>query len=446
MSLPAPDLAPAALAARLPALRERYAAVQAQGLNLDLTRGKPSAEQLDLAEPMLALPGEGIHTDSAGVDVRNYGGLDGLLELRQIFSELLDVPVAQLLALGNASLTLMHDSMAYAHLWGVPGSPRPWAQEKRVRFICPVPGYDRHFALCEAFGVEMITVPMTPDGPDVEAVAALVADDPSIKGLWVVPTYANPDAAVVTEAVARRLLSMPTAAPDFRVFWDNAYALHHLTADEVKTPSVLELAEDAGNPDRPLLFASTSKISFAGAGVAFFGASPANVAWYRRHLSVQSIGPDKVNQLRHSLFFRDAEGVREHMRRHREILAPKFEAVVRILTERLGDQGVASWTVPRGGYFVSLDVVPGTASRVVELAKGAGIALTPAGATFPYGRDPHDANLRLAPSLPPPAEVEQATEAVATCVLLAAAEAAQAEATQAAATQAGAAQAGGGEA
>ena len=425
MSTPAPDDATqAALAAALPALREQYADLQAQGLSLDLTRGKPSSEQLDLAEPMLALPGEGVHTDSTGVDVRNYGGLDGLLDLRRIFSELLDVPVGQLLALGNASLTLMHDAMAYAHLWGVPGSPRPWGREERIRFVCPVPGYDRHFSVCEAFGVEMVTVPMTPDGPDAEAVAALVADDPSVKGLWVVPTYSNPGGAVVTEAVARRLLSMPAAAPDFRIFWDNAYALHHLTADEVKTPSVLELAEEAANPDRPLLFASTSKVSFAGAGVAFLGASPANVAWYRGHLSVQSIGPDKVNQLRHALFFRDAEGVREHMRRHRDILAPKFEAVARILTERLGDHGVASWTAPRGGYFVALDVVPGTASRVVELAKGAGIALTPAGATFPYGRDPRDANLRLAPSLPPLAEVEQAIDGVATCVLLAAAEAA----------------------
>ncbi len=422
VSTPAPESSPAALAARLPELREQYAALQAQGLKLDLTRGKPSAEQLDLADAMLALPGAGVHTDSTGVDVRNYGGLDGLLELRQIFSELLAVPVEQLLALGNASLTLMHDSMAYAHLWGVPGSPRPWGREEKIKFICPVPGYDRHFSVCEAFGVEMVTVPMTPDGPDAEAVAALVADDPSIKGLWVVPTYANPDGSVVTEAVARRLLSMPTAAPDFRIFWDNAYALHHLTPDEVKTASVLELAEELGNPDRPLLFASTSKITFAGAGVAFFGASPANVAWYRKHLSVQSIGPDKVNQLRHAMFFGNAEGVREHMRKHRDILAPKFDAVVRILTERLGDQEVAHWTVPQGGYFVSLDVVPGTAARVVELAKGAGIALTPAGATFPYGRDPHDANLRLAPSLPPLPEIEAATEAVATCVLLAAAE------------------------
>ncbi len=412
----------AALADQLPALREQYAALQDLGLKLDLTRGKPSAQQLDLAEPMLALPGVGVHTDADGVDVRNYGGLDGLPQLRRIFAELLDVPVDQLLALGNASLTLMHDTMAYAFLWGVPGSAQPWGREPQVKIICPVPGYDRHFAVCEAFGIEMVTVPMTPDGPDAEAVAALVADDPTIKGLWVVPTYANPDGAVVSEAVARRLVSMPTAAPDFRIFWDNAYALHHLTQNETKTANAIDLAAQAGNPDRVMMYASTSKITWAGAGVAFLASSPTNVAWYKKHLGVQSIGPDKVNQLRHALFFESAEGVRAHMRKHRDILAPKFAAVDRILTERLGDLGVAHWTAPQGGYFVSLDVVPGTAARVVELAKGAGIALTPAGATFPYGKDPQDSNIRLAPSMPPLAEVEQAMDAVATCVLLAAAE------------------------
>jgi aspartate/methionine/tyrosine aminotransferase len=414
-----------ALAAALPELRARYEELRSRGLRLDLTRGKPSAEQLDLAEPLLALPGEGVHTDADGTDVRNYGGLLGLPQLRRMFAELLDVPVDQLLALGNASLTLMHDAIAYAMLWGVPGGTEPWSRGP-VRFVCPVPGYDRHFALCEAFGIEMVTVPMTPDGPDAEAVAALVADDPTIKGLWAVPTYANPDGAVVAEAVARRLVSMPAAAPDFRIFWDNAYAIHHLTEDEVKTANALDLAAEAGNPDRVLMFASTSKVSFAGAGVAFFASSPANVAWYTDHLKYQSIGPDKVNQLRHALFFGSAEGVREHMRRHREILAPKFRAVSEILAERLGDHGVATWTEPRGGYFVSLDVVPGTASRVVELAKGAGIALTPAGATFPYGKDPDDRNIRLAPSMPPLDEVRVAMDGVATCVLLAAAEAASA--------------------
>lgn len=426
--VPSTGSAPAsspALAAALPELRARYEELRSRGLKLDLTRGKPSAEQLDLAEPLLALPGEGVHTDADGTDVRNYGGLLGLPQLRRMFAELLDVPADQLLALGNASLTLMHDAIAYAMLWGVPGGTEPWSRGP-VKFVCPVPGYDRHFALCEAFGIEMVTVPMTPDGPDAEAVAALVADDPTIKGLWAVPTYANPDGAVIAEAVARRLVSMPAAAPDFRIFWDNAYAIHHLTEDEVKTANAIDLAAEAGNPDRVLMFASTSKVSFAGAGVAFFASSPANVAWYTDHLKYQSIGPDKVNQLRHALFFGSAEGVREHMRRHREILAPKFRAVGEILAERLGDHGVATWTEPRGGYFVSLDVVPGTASRVVELAKDAGIALTPAGATFPYGEDPDDRNIRLAPSMPPLDEVRVAMDGVATCVLLAAAEAAAA--------------------
>jgi DNA-binding transcriptional MocR family regulator len=414
----------AGLAARLPELREQYAALQARGLKLDLTRGKPSAEQLDLAEPLLALPGEGVHTDDTGTDVRNYGGLSGLPQLRRIFAELLGVPVEQLLAQGNASLTLMYDTVVQALLFGVPGSARPWSREEQIAFVCPVPGYDRHFAICEELGIRMVTVPMTPDGPDAEAVATLVADDPSIKGMWVVPTYANPDGAVVSEAVARRLVSMPAAAPDFRIFWDNAYAVHHLTEHETKSANAIDLAAEAGSPDRVLMYASTSKISFAGAGVAFFASSPSNVAWFTKHLAIRSIGPDKVNQLRHALFFRDADGVRDHMRKHREILAPKFRAVVDILTERLGDVAVATWNEPEGGYFVSVDVVPGTASRVVELAKAAGIALTPAGATFPYGKDPLDRNIRLAPSMPPLEEVRVAMDGVATCILLAAAEAA----------------------
>ncbi|MBD5786610.1 aminotransferase class I/II-fold pyridoxal phosphate-dependent enzyme [Cellulosimicrobium terreum] len=410
------------LASSLADLQQAYAGLQARGLRLDLTRGKPSAEQLDLSEALLALPGEGVHTDDTGTDVRNYGGLAGLPQLRRIFAELLGVPVEQLVAGGNASLTMMYDVLAYATLFGVPGSERPWGREERVRFVCPVPGYDRHFTVCEALGIEMVTVPMTADGPDAEAVAALVADDPSIKGMWVVPTYANPDGSVVTDEVARRLVSMPTAAPDFRILWDNAYALHHLTDDEVTSADALGLAAEAGNPDRVLMLASTSKITFAGAGVAFLAASPANVAWYTTHLSAQSIGPDKVNQLRHALFFGDAEGVRAHMRRHRDIIAPKFEAVTGILADRLGGTGVATWTEPKGGYFVSLEVVPGTASRVVELAKAAGIALTPAGAPFPYGKDPSDEVLRLAPTLPPLDEVRVAMDGVATCVLLAAAE------------------------
>ncbi|GAB3088347.1 aminotransferase class I/II-fold pyridoxal phosphate-dependent enzyme [Isoptericola nanjingensis] len=421
-----PTAQAADLAERLGDLRREYADLQARGLRLDLTRGKPSAEQLDLAEALLALPGEGHHTAEDGTDTRNYGGLAGLPELRAIFAELLGVPVDQLLAQGNASLTLMYDTIVQALLFGVPGSERPWSREEQITFVCPVPGYDRHFAICEELGIRMVTVPMTPDGPDAEAVAALVADDPTIKGLWVVPTYANPDGSVVSEAVARRLVSMPAAAPDFRIFWDNAYAVHHLTEHEAKSANAIGLAAEAGNPDRVLLYASTSKISLAGSGVAFFASSPANVAWFTKHLGIRSIGPDKVNHLRHAQFFGDAAGVRAHMRKHREILAPKFRAVVDILDARLGDAGVATWTRPDGGYFVSVDVVPGTAARVVQLAKEAGIALTPAGATFPYHQDPNDRNLRLAPTMPPLDEVRVAMDGVATCILLAAAEAAAA--------------------
>ena len=421
-----PDQATAvdpALAARLPELREQYAALQARGLSLDLTRGKPSAEQLDLSEALLSLPGEGNHTSASGTDVRNYGGLAGLPELREIFAELLGVPTEQLLAQDNASLRLMYDCVVQAMLFGAPGGDGPWsAAEGPITFICPVPGYDRHFAICEELGIRMVTVPMTPDGPDAEAVAELVADDPSVKGLWAVPTYANPDGSVISEAVARRLVSMPAAAGDFRIFWDNAYAVHHLTEHETKTANAIELAAEAGNPDRVLMFASTSKVTFAGAGVSFLASSPANVAWFTEHLSIRSIGPDKVNQLRHAQFFGDAAGVRAHMAKHREILAPKFSAVVSILTERLADTDVATWTDPDGGYFVSVDVVPGTASRVVELAGAAGIKLTPAGATFPYGRDPENRNIRLAPSMPPLDEVRVAMDGVATCMLLAAAE------------------------
>lgn len=412
----------AALTAAFPELREAYAALQAKGLKLDLTRGKPSAEQLDLSNPMLALPGERSR-DAAGTDVRNYGGLDGLPELRALFAELLDVPVDQLLAGGNASLTMMYDTVAWAMLFGFSESPAPWSREETVRWICAVPGYDRHFGVCEELGIEMITVPMTPDGPDVEAVRELVATDPTVKGMWVVPTYSNPDGSVVSDDVARALVEMPAAAPDFRILWDNAYALHHLTDTETPTAPALRLAAEAGHPDRVIMYASTSKITWAGGGVAFLASSPANVAWYKRHLAKASIGPDKVNHLRHALFFGSADGVRAHMRKHREILAPKFEAVTTILAERLGEYGVGRWTDPKGGYFVALDVLPGTASRVVTLAKEAGIALTPAGATYPYGKDPEDQNIRLAPSMPPLAEVTEAMDGVATCVLLAAAEA-----------------------
>ena len=400
--------------------QQAYDALVASGLKLDLTRGKPSSEQLDLADGLLGLPTTTTTPD--GVDARNYGGLAGVTELRAVFAELLGLETAQISAQGNSSLTLMKDVLSYLWLKGGVDSERPWGQEEKVKFVCPVPGYDRHFALLEWFGIEMVNVPMHDDGPDADAVAALVADDPSIKGMWLVPTYANPTGQTTTQEVAERLASMPTAAPDFKIFWDNAYALHHLTAEETKSADIVSLAAVAGNPHRPVLFASTSKITYAGSGVAFVGGSRETITWFHDNLGLGSIGPDKVNHLRHLEFFGNAQGVRDHMAKQRDLLAPKFAEVERVLTERLGGLGVATWTHPRGGYFVSLDVLPGTATRVIELAKAAGVALTPAGSAFPYKRDPDDTNIRLAPSFPTLGEVTGAMEAVATCVLLAAAE------------------------
>ncbi len=399
---------------------QAYAALRGRGLKLDLTRGKPAAEQLDLANALLTLP-HGF-TDASGTDTRNYGGLDGIRELREIFAELLGIDTDQVIAGGNSSLTMMHDTLVHLLLHGGVDSARPWVQEEKVTFICPVPGYDRHFTLLQSYGIEMVTVPMNADGPDAEAVARLAGSDPSIKGMWIVPTYANPSGSVTSLEVAARLASMETAAPDFKIFWDNAYAFHHLTEDEAKSADILSLAAAAGHPHRPVMFASTSKITHAGSGVAFLAGSVETIRWYLGHLGKGSIGPDKVNQLRHAQFFGSPQGVRDHMVKHREVIAPKFAEVERVLTERLGGLGIATWTHPQGGYFVSLDVLDGTASRVIELAREAGIALTPAGSSFPLGDDPRNRNIRLAPTFPALAEVTEAMEAVATCVLLAAAE------------------------
>ncbi len=411
------------LAAFRDAKQQEYDALRQRGLKLDLTRGKPSSAQLDLSDRLLSLPS--TSRDRTGTDVRNYGGLDGLLELREIFAQLLSVEPEQVICGGNSSLTMMHDTLVDLLLHGAPDSPRPWVDDLRdggVKFVCPVPGYDRHFSMLASFGIEMVPVPMNQDGPDVAAVAALVRDDPRVKGMWIVPTYANPTGAVCSQEVAAELASMPTAAADFRIFWDNAYAFHHLSDQEAKSADILTLAAASGHPNRPIVFASTSKITLAGAGVAVMAASVENRTWFLGHLAMGSIGPDKVNQLRHVEFFGSADGVREHMRRHREILAPKFAAVDAALTAALGGLDVATWNRPAGGYFVNLDVLEGTASRVVALAKDAGIALTPAGASYPLGHDPRDTNIRLAPTFPALAEVETAMAGVATCVALAAAE------------------------
>lgn len=399
-----------------------YATLKTEKLTLDLTRGKPSPEQLDLSAALLALPGDGDFRDGTGTDCRNYGGLHGLPELRAIFGELLGIPVSNLLAGNNASLELMHDVITFATLYGTPDSPRRWADEPTVKFLCPCPGYDRHFAITEGLGFEMIPIPMRHNGPDTQAIAALLAEDPQIKGLWAVPNYSNPTGVVFSEDVVRELVSMPAAAPDYRLFWDNAYAVHPLTDTAAPVLDVLGMAAEAGNPNRPLVFASTSKITFAGAGVSFIGASTANLDWYLSHAGKKSIGPDKINQLRHLRFFTDAAGVRAHMQKHRALLEPKFALVLKILEDRLGPSKVASWTEPKGGYFISLDVMEGTAARVISLAKDAGIALTAAGSAFPYRKDPEDKNIRIAPSFPSLDELGKAMDGLATCVLLAATE------------------------
>jgi DNA-binding transcriptional MocR family regulator len=420
MTMPMSDLSHTELLALHDEQIEAYHALLAKGLKLDLTRGKPSPAQLDLSNELLTLPGEDIYMDSTGTDCRNYGGAQGLPAIRTIFAPLLNVPVDQLVAGDNSSLSVMHDTLVYSLLKGTVDSLEPWSKSP-IKFICPVPGYDRHFALCEQYGIEMIPVPLGQNGPDLDQVRRLVAEDPSIKGMWIVPMYSNPNGAIYTAEVTRALLEMP-AAGDFRIFWDNAYAVHHLTDVETPPLDVLTMAGEAGHPNRVFLFASTSKITFAGAGVSFFASSASNVDWYLKNLSKRSIGPDKINHLRHALYLKGADGVIDLMRGHREILAPKFEHVTSILSKRLGDYQGTTWTDPDGGYFVSLDVPDGTATRVVELAKRAGIAMTGAGAAFPYGRDPFDRNIRIAPSFPSPDEVAAAIDGLATCVLLAATE------------------------
>ena len=401
--------------------KRNYDELQAKGLNLDLTRGKPSPAQLDLSNQLLGLPGEN-YRDGDGTDTRNYGGLHGLPELRAIFGELLGIPVPNLIAGNNASLELMHDVIVFSMLHGGADSSRPWIAEPAVKFLCPSPGYDRHFAITESLGIEMIGVPVREDGPDVDLIEELVAADPAIKGMWCVPVYSNPTGATYSWETVRRLVQMKTAATDFRLMWDNAYPVHTLTHDFIRQVDVLGLAEAAGNPNRPLVFASTSKITFAGAGVSFLGGSLGNIAWYLQHAGKKSIGPDKVNQLRHLRFFGDADGVRLQMQRHQQLLAPKFALVQEILEDRLGESKIASWTDPKGGYFVSLDVWPGTARRTVALAKDAGIAVTEAGSAFPYRKDPEDKNIRIAPTFPSTPDLREAIDGLATCALLAATE------------------------
>ncbi len=401
-------------------LEQQHQRLVAANLKLDLTRGKPAPEQLDLSLPLLDLPGEGDYKAADGTDARNYGGLTGLPEVRQIWGEVFGVPAGQLIEGGNSSLALMHDALVNNVLFGVgDADSEPWRQ---IKFLCPVPGYDRHFTILEGLGIEMISVPLHEDGPDMAIVKELVAADPSIKGIWCIPKYSNPTGSVFSAEVIAELASMSTAAADFRIFWDNAYSVHHLTEEEVGVADILAACEEAGNPDRAYVFASTSKITTAGSGLSFFGSSAKNVAWYQKFMFRRTIGPDKINELRHVRFLPDAASVKALMSQHRAIIAPKFELVLSILDKHLGGTETATWTTPKGGYFISLEVPDGCAARVVGLAKEAGIALTPAGATFPYGRDPRDSNIRLAPTFPSLSELAQATEGLAVCVKLAAVE------------------------
>jgi DNA-binding transcriptional MocR family regulator len=394
---------------------EHYQAFKQLGLKLDMSRGKPAPEQLDLSNALAeALP---TYKAADGTDARNYGGTIGLPEARALFAELLDVPAAQVVVDSSASLSLMHDVIVYSLLNGVPGHA-PWVQNP-VTFLCPVPGYDRHFAICEARGIKMINVPMNADGPDMDLVEKLVAEDASIKGMWIVPKYSNPGGVVYSDQVVQRLAAMKTAAPDFRLLWDDAYRFHHLGEKNVAVANILAACETAGNPDRAIVFASSSKISWAGSGVAALAASPANIGWWTKLSGIRSIGPDKINQLRHVRFLKDLPTVEALMEQHRQLLKPKFDAVLAQFQALLGDVPGVSWTHPDGGYFIDLITPDGAAKRTVALAKEAGIVLTPAGAAFPYGLDPLDRHIRIAPSFPSLAEINQAAQGIALSLKLA---------------------------
>ncbi len=399
----------------------KLSAYKEKGIRLDLTRGKPGRDQLDLTDGMLTVLSGGEDCRTAeGFDCRNYGLLTGIPEAKALFSQLFGIPESRLLIAGNSSLNLMFDAVSRCMLFGT-GGHTPWSRREKVKFLCPAPGYDRHFAVTAAFGIEMIPVPMTAEGPDMAAVERLV-QDPAVVGMWCVPKFSNPEGVVYSDATVTALAAMETAAPDFRLFWDNAYAVHELYGEEVPLLDIFAEAEKYGHLDRVFYFASTSKISYPGAGVALFAASEANIAEATKVLTVQTIGHDKVNQLRHVRYFKDAAGVKAHMRRHAAILRPKFEAVDEILTAGLSGTGIATWTKPQGGYFISLNTLPGLAKRVYAIAKDTGVTLTAAGATYPYGVDPEDKNLRLAPSFPEREELRAATEILVSCIRYATAE------------------------
>ncbi|MBQ9544216.1 MAG: aminotransferase class I/II-fold pyridoxal phosphate-dependent enzyme [Clostridia bacterium] len=399
-------------------VRKQYDEKKAAGLKLDMSRGRPSPVQSDLSEELLKTVGENEDCFSEeGIDCRNYGFLKGLTELRKIFAPILGVDFEQVVACGNSTLNLMYDCVSDAYHYGVPGGKAPWGKQK-VKFLCPVPGYDRHFGITQALGAEMITVPMLPTGPDMDRVEELVKDE-SVKGIWCVPKYSNPDGFIYSDETVKRLANMKCAAGDFRIFWDNAYAVHDLYPDPPKLLNIMEEARLSRKEDRVFIFFSTSKITFAGGGVAFFAGSEASVKNFLSHAAVRTIGYDKVNQLRHARFFGSTEAVYEQMKKHAEILRPKFELVCDTLERELAPTGTARWNRPLGGYFVGLNVKEGTASRTYTLAKEAGVTLTKVGATYPLGIDPFDSSIRIAPSAVTLPELKQAIEILCVCAKLA---------------------------
>lgn len=393
-----------------------------KGISLDLTRGKPAKSQLDITEDMLTVlsnPDDCITED--GIDVRNYGILDGIPEAKRLFAELLGVPESYVFVGGNSSLNLMFDTVARAMLFGVGGGKAPWCKQGEIKFLCPAPGYDRHFGICEMFGIKMIPITMNENGPDMGEITEHIKD-PSVKGMWCVPKFSNPDGIVYSDEIVEGLAAMNPAADDFRIFWDNAYAVHELVDHEVKLADIFTEARKYGNEDMIYMFASTSKISFPGSGLAVLITNGINMAEAKRVTAAQTIGFDKLNMLRHVRYFKNADGIRAKMREHAKLLKPKFDIVENTFTAKLGDLGIARWTKPEGGYFVSLYVLNGCAKRVYELCADAGVKLTKVGAAYPYGKDPDDSHLRIAPSFPTPEDLQTAINILSDCVKLAAAE------------------------
>ncbi len=410
------DLSNAELLAEYESVKKTYQELSNKGLSLDMSRGKPAADQLDLSlDSFNLVNAENGFRSRDGVDCRNYGGLDGLPELKELFGELLEVPAKNVIVSNNASLNLMFDiiSQAMTHGFG----DKPWAAQGKVKFLCPVPGYDRHFSICEYFGIEMINVPMTESGPDMDIIEELVKDE-SVKGMWCVPKYSNPDGIIYSDETIKRLAKMKTGAKDFRIMWDNAYVIHPVFGECDPILNIIDECQKAGDPDKVFVFTSTSKVMFPGAGVAVVASSDNNIAELKKRMTVQTIGPDKLNQLRHSKMFPTLAALTEHMKLHAAIMKPKFDAVLSGLESQLGGLGIANWNKPCGGYFISLFVQKGCAKEVVARCKEAGLVLTGAGATYPYGIDPDDSNIRIAPSFPTPDELQTATELLCTATKL----------------------------